>query len=173
VPQGEDFELKRCARTRRGSQSQEEGQEHRHDRPEAYRLAAATSMATTSTDFSVATADPHRVSAALVVPGRALSDRNLSSRPASPTSVLLASEWSVPTKWKVPRRVLFANSPTWCSGRQAPVTWDVPAPPGRPFAATRDRALYISLIRSTIGLGPQPLGGSSHSQTRGSDPTRP
>ena len=40
VPQGQDFELKRGARTRPCSQGQEEGQEHRHHRPAAYPSSA-------------------------------------------------------------------------------------------------------------------------------------
>jgi hypothetical protein len=53
VPQRQDFELQCGARTRRRSQGHEEGQEHRHDCPEAHPSSAATSIAATRTDFSV------------------------------------------------------------------------------------------------------------------------
>jgi len=43
--QRQDFDLERDARTRRGSQGQKEGQQHRHDHPAAYPSAAATSTA--------------------------------------------------------------------------------------------------------------------------------
>src|SRR5712691_2237255 len=55
VPQRQYFELERGARPCPCSQGQEEGQEHRHDRPEAYPSSAATPTAATRTDFSAGT----------------------------------------------------------------------------------------------------------------------